>query len=187
MHFSLDKWRKMEQYSYAMEEKGSRSLGSQKKLVSLRGGFMHKIGDNGRMVLPSNFREALLNRGVIRLIIIRDLDCLRVWPEDEWEKREDGFKDLNLDDSRVSGYLRYLYANLSDLEIDGQGRFVISEQLKKDMGFKGQAYLLGMGNLFEIWNPEAYQWKSKELEQGFSGNRNYVAEMLEKRKRDEGK
>ncbi len=168
-----------------MEEKGSKSPKTGKMLVSLRGGFLHKIGENGRINLPSNFKEALLNRGVNRLIVIRDLDCLRVWPEDEWEKREAAFEELNLDDSKVSAYLRYLYANLSDLETDSQGRFVISEELKKTMELKGQVFILGMGNLFEVWNPEAYHFKSKELEQGFSGNRNYVAELLEKRKHEQ--
>jgi DNA-binding transcriptional regulator/RsmH inhibitor MraZ len=53
------------------------------------------------------------------------------------------------------------------------------------MELKGQVFILGMGNLFEVWNPEAYHFKSKELEQGFSGNRNYVAELLEKRKHEQ--
>ena len=153
-------------------------------LLSLRGGFMHKLGENGRINLPSTFKEALQNRGVSRLIVIKDLDCLRVWPEDEWEKREIGFEELNLDDSKVSGYLRYLYANLSDLEIDGQGRFVISEELKKALELKGQVFILGLGNLFEIWNPEAFHWKVKDLEQGFGGNRSYVADLLESRKHE---
>ena len=174
----------MVQNLYTMEQKGSKSLKAKKMLVLLRGGFLHKISDNGRINLPSNFKEALANRGVNRLIVIRDLDCLRVWPEDEWEKREQGFNLLNLDDSKVSGYLRYLYSNLTDLEMDSNGRFVISESLKKEMEFKDQVFILGMGNLFEIWNPDYYQWKAKELAQDFNGNRNYVALLLEKRDRD---
>lgn len=148
---------------------------------------MHKLSEVGRIHLPSNFKEALSNRGVSRLIIVRDLDCLRVWPEDEWEKKEIQYQDLNLDDGKVSGYLRYLYSNLSDVEIDVQGRFVMAEGIKKEIDLKDQVFILGMGSLFEIWNPDYYNFKRRELSQEFSLNRNYVAEMLEKRKRDEGK
>jgi MraZ protein len=159
---------------------------SSKELVSLRGAFLHKIGDQNRISLPANFKEAVCNRGVKRLVVVKYQDCLRAWPEDEWDKRESGFSSLNLDDDKVSEYLRYLYANCADFEVDTQGRIFLPENWKKELAIKDQVFLVGMGNLFELWNPERYQYKQEELKNQFSLNRAYVAELLEKRKRDEG-
>jgi len=159
---------------------------SQKELLSLRGAFLHKIGDQNRISLPSNFKEAIANRGVKRLVVVKYQDCLRAWPEDEWDKREQGLNSLNLDDDKVSEYLRYLYANCMDFEVDTQGRIFLPENWKTEMAIKDQVFLVGMGNLFELWSPEYYKFKQKELGDRFGVNRSYVAELLEKRKRDEG-
>jgi len=156
-----------------------------RKLVSFRGKFLHRLGDQGRLSLPSNFKQALRNRGVGRLVAVRYPDCLRIWPEDEWEKKERAFEELNLDDEQIGGYLRYLYANLMDIEVDRQGRMVLPEQWRKELDLKEQVCIIGMGNLFELWNPERHSWKSQELAQQFSRNRDYVVEILGRKPQDE--
>jgi len=166
-------------------EIGMKRIKSQKELVSLRGAFLHKISEQNRVSLPSNFKEALINRGVKRLVAVKYPDCVRAWPEDEWSKREDGFSSLNLDDDKVSGYLRYLYANIMDLEVDTQGRIILPDSWKTEFAIKDQVLLVGMGGLCEVWNPEAYKFKQKDLADQFAVNRSYVVELLEKRNRDE--
>jgi MraZ protein len=156
------------------------------ELVSLRGAFLHRINEQNRLSLPSNFREALINRGAARLVVAKYPDCLRAYPEDVWQKREEGFDSLNLDNDKVSGYMRHLYSNLSDVEVDTQGRIILSDDWRKEFEIKDQVLLLGMGNLFEIWNPEFFKFKQRELKDQFAVNRGYVAALLEKRKRDEG-
>jgi len=161
-------------------------INSQKELLSLRGAFLHKVGEQNRVSLPSNFKEAMGNRGVQRLVVVKYADCLRAWPEDEWEKREQGFTALNLDDDKVAGYLRYLYANSMDIELDVQGRINLPDKWKAEFKIADQILLVGMGNVFELWNPEFYEFKQKELAEQFGANRSYVVDLLEKRKRDEG-
>lgn len=168
------------------EKKGLKRKHGTKELVSLRGAFLHKIGDQNRISLPANFKEAIHNRGVTRLVVFKDLDCLRAWPEDVWDTVEAGLNSLNLDDEKTSGYLRHLYANCMDLDVDSQGRISLPENWKKELGVRDQVVLVGMGRLFELWNPERYQYKQDDLKNLFSANRSHVAELLEKRKRDEG-
>jgi MraZ protein len=167
------------------DKKGLKRIEANRELVSLRGAFLHKIGDQNRISLPSNFKEALINRKASRLVVVKYNDCLRAWPEDEWGKREAGLSSLNLDDDKVSEYLRYLYANCKDFELDSQGRIFLPEEWKTALQIKDQVFLVGMGNLLEVWEPEYYKFKQKELSDRFGVNRSYVAELLEKRKRDE--
>jgi len=136
--------------------------------------------------LPSNFKEALGNRKVDRLVAVNYESYLRVWPEDEWEIKEQELSRLNVEDKKVSDYLGHLYSNLTELEIDSQGRFFLPESWRKELGFSEQVYLLGKGNHFEIWKPEEFNFKSRELKTEFSANRDYVVGLLEKRSRDEG-
>jgi len=155
-------------------------------LLSLRGFFQHRINEQNRVSLPSNFREALKNRGVKRLVIAKYADCLRAFPEDVWQERESGLARLNLDDDKVVGYLRHLYSHLADAEVDMQGRIILSEDWRREFGIQDQVLLLGMGSVFEIWNPDYFNFKQRELVEQFGANRAHVAELLEKRKRDEG-
>ena len=175
----------MEYKICSVEQKGKNRNILEKKLISFRGKFVHKLSEQGRLSLPSDFKQALRNRGVNRLVAVRYPDCLRIWPEDEWEKKEQAFEDLNLDDERISGYLRYLYTNLMNIEVDRQGRLVLAEEWRKELDLKEQVCIIGMGNLFELWNPEKHQWKSQELAQQFSSNRDYVVEILGRKKQDE--
>ena len=158
----------------------------EKKLLSLRGCFRHRINEQNRVSLPSNFREALKNRGVKRLVVAKYADCLRAFPEDVFEERESRLSGLDLDDDKAIGYLRQLYSNLSEVEVDMQGRIILSEDWRREFSIKDQVLLLGLGSVFEVWNPDYFQYKERELKEQFGANRAHVSEVLEKRKRDEG-
>jgi len=166
-------------------EAGKSGADGAKKLTSLRGYFQHRLAENHRIHLPATFKEALLNRGVNRLVIIQEPECLVVYPEDEWQKKEEEFKKLNLDNKKVRMYLRKLYSTLEDVELDVAGRFVLSDKFIKAMKLGNQVVLLGLINFFEIWHPDRYRWKQEDWEQEFDGNREFVSGLLEKRELDE--
>jgi len=157
---------------------------SRKKLISILGVSAHKIGPSGRIALPSDFRQALVNRGVNRLAVISYQDCLQAWPIDEWEKQAERYKKLSLDDIRVREYLRWLYSNLEPIDVDPQGRMMLLDKWQERFELKERVILVGMDNFFEMWNPEQYSWKTQELEREFSANRDYVARLIESREKE---
>jgi len=168
-----------------VEQKGLKRIEKKKPLLSFRGQFLHKISEQGRVSLPSNFKDALRNRGVSRLVVLKFPNFLRAFPEDEWEKQEKEYEGLVIDDERVNTYLHILFNSLLDIEVDTQGRLVLPENWRKELNLNEQIFILGKGRFFEIWNPQTHELMLRELMPKFSESRNYVVDMLRRKKQDD--
>ena len=47
----------------------------------------------------------------------------------------------------------------TELELDGNGRILLSRELREFAGIERQAILIGQGNKFELWNDEIWNKK----------------------------
>ena len=57
-----------------------------------------------------------------------------------------------------------LFARSCQLEPDKEGRIVVPEQLKKFAGLTGGVTFIGLGRIFEIWEPEAAERRLAEID-----------------------
>jgi MraZ protein len=71
---------------------------------------------------------------------------------------------------------RFLIGNASECEMDGQGRFLLPDKLRKFAQMDKKIVLVGQLNKFEIWNEDA--WTVKEAE-WLNGNDDEGLEELE--------
>lgn len=108
----------------------------------------------GRMVLPKKVRELIKGN---TFILTKGFDfCLSGFDRQDWEARsQDLFKNSLLDRESL-GKQRFLFSSIAYLEIDEQGRFVIPKNLLSHAGLTGKAVIVGVGDHFEIWNPEKW-------------------------------
>ena len=61
-------------------------------------------------------------------------------------------------------YIRQVYSNTVDVQIDSQGRFVIPQFLKEQVGIEKDVLFMGVGTHIEIWSREAFQEKQKTID-----------------------
>ena len=108
----------------------------------------------GRLVLPKKIRELIKGN---TFILTKGFDfCLSGFDRQDWEARsQDLFKNSLLDSDSL-GKQRFLFSSITYLEIDEQGRFVIPRTLLTHAGLTGKAVVVGVGDHFEIWNPEKW-------------------------------
>jgi len=112
------------------------------------------IDDKGRLAIPAKFREQLPSGSVIT---IAPDTCLRVYPPGEW--------DMVTGQSRVSAgtspternLIRRMFAEAAILELDGQGRTLLPANLREQAGIAGNAMVVGVNNVVEIWSQERWQ------------------------------
>ena len=57
----------------------------------------------------------------------------------------------------------YLFANAAKCELDGQGRIVIPQKLRKYAGLEKEAVIIGVNDRAEIWSADA--WNAQEEEE----------------------
>lgn len=122
------------------------------------GEYNHAIDAKGRIFVPAKYRDDLGNT----FVITRGIDsCLTVYPMAEWEKFSGKINEMPPTQARK--IRRFIYANASDVEVDSQGRVLLSESLRTYAGIEKNAVIIGLGSYLEIWSDENWN-KERETE-----------------------
>jgi MraZ protein len=166
-----------------MEENGAKwSQMAGSGVRAFRGTFTHRLNKQGRISLPSRFKEVLDARKVARIVIVRHRIKLDAFPEDEWQNEELRRESLDMDDEKISDYMHYLHSNVFEVDIDGQGRILIPPALREGLGGEGkEVVMLGMSKYFEIWPQEGYQDEYRHWEEKYPDTRAHVADLKRQR------
>ena len=120
----------------------------------LMGVYQNSIDAKNRVIVPSKFRDELGSKAVLS----RGLDnCLVIYPMQTWEEQQKQLSGLPKSDPQARAYLRYIYSNAVECEIDKQGRTVIPINLRQAAGIEKELVTIGMMDRVEIWAKEVYE------------------------------
>src|SRR3989338_1673662 len=113
------------------------------------GEYQHTIDQKGRLAVPAKFRQ-FLSKGAV---VTKGLDdCLSLYTKDEWRKLAPKLASLPIAKANARAFARLMLAGAMDVEIDGQGRMLIPEYLRKYAGMKKKVVVTGLYNRLEIWD-----------------------------------
>lgn len=125
--------------------------------------FTNKIDAKGRVSVPASFRAVLDRDGyragdAVGIYCYPSLDApaLDCGGEKLVQKVDALLADLpDYSDERDELSVA-LYGDSRTLAIDGDGRIVLPEEFRAHAGLKGQATFVGLGDKFQIWEPEQF-------------------------------
>jgi len=140
------------------------------ELGLFRGISAINLDDKGRLAVPTKYREELQDCCERQMIVtvavnercIGESGCLWLYPLPEWEHLEETINKLPTLNKTAVKLKRFLIGNASECEMDGQGRLLLPEKLRKFAGMDKKIVLVGQLNKFEIWSEDA--WIAKEQE-----------------------
>lgn len=121
--------------------------------------FSNRLDSKGRVSIPASFRAVLARDG---------FEGLYVYPSLEAEAVDCGGCALlkDIDDlinchSPLSPerdlYSTALMGRSELLKVDGEGRVVLTEMIKRHARISGEVTFVGQGHKFQIWEPSRFQ------------------------------
>jgi MraZ protein len=108
----------------------------------------------GRIVLPARYRERLLAICESQLIVTIDTDqpCLLIYPLPEWERIEEKIEALPSFNPTTRRIQRLLIGHATEIEVDANGRMLLSNPLREYAQLDKKVVLIGQGKKFELWD-----------------------------------
>lgn len=141
--YSEDKWKKV-----GKSGKQSRVLRMYRGLNSIN------LDAKGRLTIPTRYRVRLQETCSGKMIVTIDTEepCLLLYPLQEWEIIENKISALSSFNKSTRRIQRLLIGHATEVELDGNGRFLIPPPLRKYASLDKHVELVGQGKKFEIWD-----------------------------------
>ena len=121
------------------------------------GNIEAKTDAKGRAFLPAVFRKVLQASGEENLVLRRDVfqPCLVLYPESVWNERLDMLKQQLRQWKPIHQQMfRQFVSEAEVVNLDGNGRFLISKRLQRAAGITQDIQFIGMDDTIEIWSPQ---------------------------------
>ncbi len=133
------------------------------RILKFTGCFDFVLDAKGRGSTPVRIREVLDMYGVnsitLRLMPFDKLSCIRAYPTSYYNETILGklteYEEGETSDDTFA--IMLLTANAHQIKLDGQGRINFPADLLKDASIQKELRFVGMGNFFDIWNPESFK------------------------------
>ncbi|WP_102979019.1 MULTISPECIES: division/cell wall cluster transcriptional repressor MraZ [Chryseobacterium] len=123
------------------------------------GTYECKIDDKGRLKVPSSLIKQMEDFEDKTFVVKRSVfqPCLEVYPMKAWDKLMDKINKLNRFIKKNADFIRMFTAGVKTVELDTAGRLQISKDLTHFGGLTKDIVITSAGELFEIWDKEAYE------------------------------
>lgn len=123
-----------------------------------RGIFHNSMDDKGRVSIPARFREQIKSEHETPMVLTLGFDqCLFLYPMDAWKKIEEKLASLDTLNAEVRQFQRTIMKASDEVEMDQQGRIMISPVLRKEGGLGKNVVIVGMLHRIEIWDKDKYE------------------------------
>jgi transcriptional regulator MraZ len=123
------------------------------------GTYRHAVDSKGRVALPAQYRRdlagAVLAPGGESRLVIRPLQ--------EWTAYENHFRLTARSNAEERQFMRHLYAQAREVEVDAQGRILLSPEHRAFARIADRAVFVGVSNAVEIVGEEVWDAESTTL------------------------
>ncbi len=117
-----------------------------------------KIDKKGRVSVPTNFRAVLSGEAFHGIIVYRSFinSCIEACAMSRMEALSERIETLDPFSEEHDAFAATILGGAVQVPFDGEGRVVLPVDLLEQVDITGEAYFVGKGKTFEIWQPEAF-------------------------------
>lgn len=139
------------------------------------GTYNHQLDQKGRMRIPAKLRKDL---GTRVYVMRGSTKCLYIFTEEQFNNVENALSGLALFNNEKQDMVRALLSTSALIEEDGQGRFLLSSELRKLMNIEKDIVFIGAGRKIELWSKEEWDKAQGRIEEAFEQSLSIVTADL---------
>jgi len=146
-------------------------------MLLLTGEYEHNIDDKGRLFISNKLRSQIdaAEHGSNFYLVLGANGILCLYPEKYFEQIALAVAPGTDAPDEAVAFERLSFALASKVELDRQGRLLLSEKLRRRAGLRGALTLVGVRDHVELWNTDSWE---KYLAENFG---QYQQQMLKAR------
>jgi len=134
--------------------------------------FVNKVDRKGRVSVPATFRSTLATQRHPNQVVLMPsfkYAALDGTGSDHLTEMMEGLSTLDQYSDRRDD-LALVFADSKSLQIDGEGRIVLPEDLKGHAHIDDEVAFVGLGKMFQMWEPGRFtRHRSEALERSRRG------------------
>lgn len=126
-------------------------------MLKLVGEYACSVDTKNRVRLPSQLLKQFGERDTYTFVLACGLEKhLVLYPMEIWEKKAERLAQLNEYDPEVRLLTRKMYRGMTLLDVDEQGRILISKRLADYASIDKEVILFALNEKIEIWAVEEF-------------------------------
>jgi MraZ protein len=156
-------------------------------MILITGEYDHIIDDKGRVLVTNKLRNQIdvEQFGVNLYLVVGANGILCLYPQKCFERVAAAMAQKNTAPDETVANERMNFALAGKVELDSQGRLLLSEKLRKRAGLKNNVTLIGVRDHIEIWNSEDWEQYATDKMSSFQKRAAEVRqEILEKQNQE---
>jgi MraZ protein len=158
--YSVEKWKKVGGNGRYSRISCQKNEAGPARAAVFRGATKVTLDAKGRMAIPTRYRDRLAARCEGQIIVTVDKDhCLLVYPLPDWEELERKLVRLPSMNKVARRIVRIMVGYATEVDMDANGRILVSRELRDFASLEKNAILIGQGNKFELWDEATWNEK----------------------------
>lgn len=120
--------------------------------------FTHSIDAKNRVSVPRKVLDVLKQHDADRQVVINlGLDgCLWLYPPGAYSGLGEAINAAALGNRDVRGLARTFFSRAEACTVDGHGRMLLPESLKRAIDLEDKVVFAGVGERVELWRPDTW-------------------------------
>jgi MraZ protein len=135
-----------------------------------RGIFPARVDEKGRLKLPSDFREYIASFGERKVFVTSlDVRTARIYPSSIWKDNQNFFEEFTEDPDAAEDVAFIANDNGADCDMDEQGRVLIPQELRRQLGIENQPVWLDCykGSI-SVYSKDIYEERKQRAAEGLA-------------------
>ncbi|MBN2180646.1 MAG: hypothetical protein JW715_01935 [Sedimentisphaerales bacterium] len=128
-------------------------------MLLLTGEYQHTVDNKSRVLISNKLRSQIdaEEHGSSFYLVLGANGILCLYPEKYFEQIALAVAPGSTAPDEAVSFERISFALASKIELDGQGRLLLNESLRRRAGLKDQITLIGVRDHIELWNSESWE------------------------------